>query len=373
FRELGCEVIGVTGTNGKSTTTALTSHLLAATGLRAPAAGNIGRALSEVALMRPAPDWAVVECSSFQLADIDSFAPAIGVVTNLSPDHLDRYPDVVTYYADKANLFANADERSIWVLGAQPDVARLAGMAPGRRFWVWPEHERGQEDGAVVMMGGPPAPTPATSDGGWVADGELRVRIAGREIALVRAHELQLLGRHNRANALFAALCALSAGAAVEAVRSGLRSFPPLTHRLEPVAEVDGVLWINDSKATNLDSTRVALESMTRPTVLLLGGRHKGEPYDRLLPELRDHVRAVIAYGEAGDIVDADLRAHVAVERLEGGFDAVLERAAALALPGDAVLLSPACSSFDMFKDYEDRGEQFRRLVRGREEATRGA
>jgi len=133
------------------------------------------------------------------------------------------------------------------------------------------------------------------------------------------------------------------------------------------------VLWINDSKATNIASTLVALRSMTRPTVLLLGGRHKGTPYTELLPELRSQVRAVVAYGEAGEIVEQDLARHVVVERERGGFEAVIERAAALAQPGDAVLLSPACSSFDMFSSYEERGRRFKELVREREEATRGA
>src|SRR5690606_24956460 len=160
-------------------------------------------------------------------------------------------------------------------------------------------------------------------------------------------------------------LAALLTGATVEAVRRGLKSFEPLSNRMEPVAEVGGVLWINDSKATTISSTRGAVEGMTRPTVLLVGGRHRGEPHSALLRGLRDRVRAVVAYGEAGERVAADLSGEVAVERVDGAFEEVVARAAELARPGDAVLLSPACSSYDMFRDYEERGERFRALVRG--------
>ncbi len=355
FRHLRAPVIAVTGTNGKTTTTALAAHLLRAAGFDAPAAGNIGRALSEVALQADPPDWVVVEASSFQLAEIDTFAPRIGAVTNLSPDHLDRYPSVDAYYADKARLFENATPASVWILnGEQAEVTALAGDAPGRRLQVWTTAAR------------------ASGEGGFIDAGVLRVRLDGRILELVRPDELQLLGVHNQANALFAALAALTAGAPIERVREGLRSFGPLPHRLEPVAEAGDVLWINDSKATNIDSTRVALRSMTRPTVLLLGGRHKGEPYTKLLPDAR-RVKKVIAYGEAASIVDADLAARLPVEMAGSDFDEVVARAAEAAVPGDVVLLSPACSSFDMFRDYEERGERFRRLAGAWEEASHGA
>lgn len=350
YGKLRSPVIAITGTNGKTTTTALVSHLLQAAGLDAPAAGNIGLALSEVALREGAPDWVVVEASSFQLGGTRNFAPRIGVLTNLAPDHLDRYPSVEAYYADKARLFANAGADSVWVLnGEDPAVLELAGTSPGRRyhFRVRSQPAHGEE-------------------GGYCAEGgELVLRLGGREERLIGSGELPLLGAHNRANALAAALAARLAGAELEAVRRGLKSFRALSHRLEPVVERHGVLWINDSKATNISSTRVAVEGMTRPTVLLLGGRHKGEPYTNLLDVMEGRVRAVVAYGEAGAQVEADLGVHFPVERVTGSFEEVVSRAAALAHPGDAVLLSPACSSFDMFRDYEDRGDRFRALVRG--------
>jgi UDP-N-acetylmuramoylalanine--D-glutamate ligase len=355
FRHLDAPVIGVTGTNGKSTTTALAAHLLRAAELDAPAAGNIGLALSEVALRADPPDWVVVEASSFQLAGIDTFAPRVGVVTNLSPDHLDRYPTVETYYADKARLFDNATPSSVWVLnGDDAAVRALPGDAAGERRYFRT---------ATALANG--------EEGGWIREDTLVVRSGDRDVDLVRTDELRILGTHNHANALAASLAALSAGVDTAAVRTGLRSFPGLAHRLEVVAEAGDVLWINDSKATNIDSTRVALRSMTRPVVLLLGGRHKGEPYTSLLPEVA-RARAVVAYGEAGDRVAADLGGEVRVERVTGSFEAVVDRAAALARRGDAVLLSPACSSYDMFRNYEERGERFAALARLRAEAFHG-
>jgi UDP-N-acetylmuramoylalanine--D-glutamate ligase len=176
--------------------------------------------------------------------------------------------------------------------------------------------------------------------------------------------ELPLLGDHNVANALAAALSAVEAGADPTRVATGLRSFRAIPHRVEPVREVAGVLWINDSKSTNVASTEVAIAALDRPFVLLLGGRHKGEPYTGLAPLLRDRCRAVVAYGEAGPLVVGDLGAHVAVVPA-GDFAEVLATARRLAVPGDAVLLSPACSSYDMFRNYEERGERFRAAVEG--------
>lgn len=347
---LDAPMIAVTGTNGKTTVTALISHLLEAGGARAPAGGNIGTALSELVLRREHFDWVVVEASSFQLGGVRDFAPAIGVVTNLAPDHLDRYSGVEAYYADKGRLFGNADERSVWVLnGEDPEVLRLPGAAAGRRLRF-----------RVAS-----APEPGEL-GGWLRpDGWLELRTeAGGEEPVIPRHELLLLGAHNVANALAAALAARSAGAPLPAVAEGLRGFRAPAHRMEPVMEQGQVLWINDSKATNLASTRVALRSVDRPLILLLGGRHKGEPYTGLLPDLRGRVRRVVAFGEAGDRIRADLGEHLPVDRVDGTLERVVEHARRVARPGDAVLLSPACSSFDMFDDYEQRGETFVKLAK---------
>jgi UDP-N-acetylmuramoylalanine--D-glutamate ligase len=350
FAHLDAPVIGITGTNGKTTVTALIAHLLRCAGQDAEAGGNIGTALSELALREPQPRVAVVEVSSFQLGMSRNFAPAVGVLTNLAPDHLDWYPSVEEYYADKARLFQNANDASRWVLNAEDERARdLIGDAPGERYYFRVASQPDPEERGAYL-----AP-----------DGRLALRIDGREAEpLLPADELQILGPHNVANALAAALAAALMGAETAALAEGLRSFRAPPHRLEPVAEHEGVLWINDSKATNLASTEVALRSMTRPTILLLGGRHKGEPYTGLLPALQPRVRCVVAFGEAGERVNTDLAEHVPVEHVTGGFDEVVRRAAELARPGDAVLLSPACSSYDMFANYEDRGRRFAELAR---------
>lgn len=334
-------ILAITGTNGKTTTTALTAHLLQAGGLRATSAGNIGTPLCAVALEANPPEWLAVELSSFQLHDMPTLAPTAGVLTNLSPDHLDRYPSLAEYYADKARLFRRATPASVWVSNADDAEVRrmVAGVAGTHR---------------TFSVAGPAE--------GWFDRAAALLRL-GREPLLPRA-ELRLLGDHNAANALAASLAVGVAGVGPTAIAYGLRSFRALPHRLEPVREVGGVLWINDSKATNIASTEVALDALDRPYVLLLGGRHKGEPYTRLGPRLARGCKAVVAYGEAAPLVLSDLAGSAV--RLEAGgrtFAEVLGAARALASRGDAVLLSPACSSYDMFRNYEDRGAQFRAAV----------
>src|SRR5207237_6790329 len=311
FRALvgsGTRCIAITGTNGKTTTTALVAHLLRAAGLAAEAAGNIGRPLSDIAVTGDRYQWLAVEVSSFQLHDSPHFAPEIGILTNLAPDHLDRYPSVDAYYHDKQLLFSNARARDVWVLnGDDPAALELPGSAPGRR---------------VLFSLRRPAD-------GWYDAAARRLRLGeggGEGGELVPRDELRLLGDHNVANALAAALAVRETGVAPGAIGEGLRSFTPLPHRLEPVREVGGVLWINDSKATNVASTVVAVEAMSRPFVLLLGGRHKGEPYTRLAPLLRDACRLVVAYGEAGPIVAQDLAGRVPLER-GTTFEGVMARA----------------------------------------------
>ena len=342
FRALsgsGTRCIAITGTNGKTTTTALVAHLLRQAGVHAEAAGNIGRPLADIALQNDHYQWLAVEVSSFQLHDSPHFAPEIGILTNLAPDHLDRYASVEAYYADKRLLFRNARPDHVWVLnGDEPAVLELAAGALGRRVLFSLRH-------------------PAD---GWYDATARRLQL-GRDALLARA-DLGLLGDHNVANALAAALAVREAGVPLAAIGEGLRSFRPLAHRLEPVREVGGVRWINDSKATNIASTVVAVEAMDRPFVLLLGGRHKGEPYTRLAPLLKDRCRLVIAYGESGELIERDLGGKVPLER-GTTFEDVVLRARRAARPGDAVLLSPACSSYDMFKNYEERGATFRTLV----------
>ncbi len=335
----GTRSIAITGTNGKTTTTALVAHLLSAAGLQSTTAGNIGRPVTDLAMANERYQWLSLEVSSFQLHDSPNFAPEIGVLTNLAPDHLDRYPSAQAYYADKRLLFRNATEDNVWLLNRDDElVLELARGVPGRRV-------------LFSLL------TPADA---WYDAKALVLRLGDE--ALLKREELHLLGDHNVANALAAALAVREAGVPTSLIAAGLRSFHALPHRLEPVREVDGVQWINDSKATNIAATTVAVVAMQRPFVLLLGGRHKGEPYTGLAPLLAKRCRLVIAYGEAGPLVEQDLAGKVPLER-GSTFEDVVARASRAAQPGDAVLLSPACSSYDMFKNYEQRGATFRRIV----------
>lgn len=345
--------IAITGTNGKTTTTAMVGHLLRALGLDAVEVGNIGTPVSEIAVREPAPTWASLEISSFQLHDTPGMLPDVGVLTTLSPDHLDRYESVAEYYADKKRLFVNATLPSRWVTTADNmDVHELIRGIPGQ--WYHFSTQRTDVDawydragGQLVVMGAP----------------------------LMARDDLALAGDHNVANALCALLSVMVADAAHRTpearttLATALGTFRALAHRLEPVSERGGITWLNDSKATNVASTQVAIAGMTRPTVVLLGGRHKGEPYTGLAAELRRTARAVVAYGEAGSLVHADLAPLLGTEvpvhlvRAGTSFEGVLRVAREQARAGDAILLSPACSSYDMFRNYEERGREFARLA----------
>ncbi len=355
-------LIAVTGTNGKTTTAALAAHLLEAAEISAALGGNVGVGLapaaSELALMHPPPQWYVLEMSSFQLADTQRMAPDIGVVTTLAPDHLDRYPDVEHYYRDKARLFQNARPRDHWVLNGEVDAVRaLPGDAPGTRCLF--AHDPGQVEEALPSA--------------FVREGMLTLRWpadAGQEPTeerLAASARLRVLGRHNVLNALAAALTARVAGASPQAISDGLESFQPLPHRMQPVLDRAGVLWVDDSKATNVDAARSAVESLDRSLVVILGGRDKGEDFRPLARALRSRARLAILYGEAGGRLERELTDELGpdlpVVRVHSGFDAAVERAASEARAGDVVLLSPACSSFDLFSDYRERGRRFAELA----------
>jgi UDP-N-acetylmuramoylalanine--D-glutamate ligase len=325
----------------------LTVRLFEAVGHSSIAAGNIGTPLSEVALANRKPDWIALEASSFQLHDPPSITPTVGVLTNLSANHLDRYTSLEDYYADKAMLFRNATRDSKWVSNLDdPDSQAMVENAPGEH-WRFSVHQKADA---------------------WFDRSSKMLTVLGHP--LLRRDELPLLGDHNVANALSASLAVMLGDKdhqrpdAVRQIADGLRRFVALEHRIEPVPTTDGITWINDSKSTNLASTLVALRGMDRPTVLLLGGRHKGERYTELADELRRTGRAVIAYGEAAPLIEMDLKGVVPVRRLGSSFDEVIAAAREIAKPGNAVLLSPACSSYDMFDNYEQRGRVFKALVR---------
>lgn len=339
-------IIAITGTNGKTTTTALIAHLLRGLDLEAAEAGNIGTPLSEIASRERQPTWISLEMSSFQLHDTPSLKPDVGVLTNLSPDHLDRYASVEEYYADKARFFANADANSVWVVnGDDQAVMRMVSDVAGHKYSFSIVDEASAHFDSrlnqLIVLGAP----------------------------LLSRKDLPLLGPHNVGNALAASLAVMAADRSHQTqkarlgIAAALRTFRSLPHRLELVGEFGGVQWINDSKATNVSSAAVAIDGMERPTVLLLGGRHKGEAYTPLVEAVRKKVKRVIAYGEAAPLIATDLRPVVDVVRLGSDFEEVIRAAKAAAHAGEAVLLSPACSSYDMFSNYEERGERFRALA----------
>ncbi|MEX2529494.1 MAG: UDP-N-acetylmuramoyl-L-alanine--D-glutamate ligase [Gemmatimonadota bacterium] len=352
-------LIAVTGTNGKTTTTLLTAHLLDAAGIRVAVGGNVGEdlapAASELALLEPAPEWYVLEMSSFQLADTAAFAPRIGVVTTLAPDHLDRYRSTREYYADKARLFRNATPESRWVLNGESEAVRaLPGDAPGVRCYF--ARAAADTDGAL--------PAAYTEEGVLC----LRPGWTGVE-RLIRTGELPLSGGHQVMNALAASLTARLAGADPEGIRRGLREFRGPPHRMEVVAERNGIRWINDSKATNVEAARSALLGLDRPVVAILGGKDKGEDFRPLVEALTGRVRAVVLYGEAGPRLREELQgeggegAAIPLHLVADGFDEAVAVASGAARRGDAILLTPACSSFDLFVDYRARGHRFRELA----------
>lgn len=357
LRFLPGSLIGVTGTNGKTTTTLWLTHLLKEAGFDAEAGGNVGGGLapaaSLLALRTPPPTWVVLELSSFQLADARSIAPVLGVVTSFSMDHQDRYPDLAHYAADKARLFQNAKPEDRWVLnGSQADVLALAGHAAGTRYRF--------------------ALTPEQGPAAHLVDGVLTLVLeAGHPIPLIEASELPVPGGHNVLNALAASLAAALVGAPPAALRSGLRTLPTLPHRMEPVGAFRGIRWINDSKATNVEAASAGLATLEGPVVLLLGGKDKGEDFAPLARWMSGRVRHVILFGEAAKRLEEVLGAacqalsgpQPVLQRVEGDMDQIVGTAGAVASAGDVVLLAPACSSFDAYPHYEARGRAFAEAV----------
>lgn len=336
-------IAAVTGTNGKTTTTELLGHIVRTAGLRASVAGNVGYAFSAAVLEEPDVDWHVLEVSSFQLARIDHFRPRVAVVLNLTPDHLDVYPDMETYAGDKRRIAENQTPGDHLCLNAEdPALTPLyEGVGAAERH-------------AFDRRG--PVPRGAFVEEGWIA----LTGPAGADRVLP-VDRLRIPGAHNVQNALAATLAAALMGVEREAISQGLASFEGVAHRLQTVHEEGGVRWVNDSKATNVDSALVALQAFDSPLVVILGGRHKGAPYGPLAPYLA-RARAVLAIGEAAPRIAEELGGAANVEVVET-LERAVERARTLARPGDVVLLSPACSSYDQFTDYAQRGERFRELV----------
>lgn len=351
FRLKARRWVAVTGTNGKTTTTSLIHAMALRAGEQVLLGGNIGVPLSDK--VEDAPEGAVVvaEVSSFQLEDVDTFKPVVGVWTNLTPDHQDRYPDAAAYTAAKARLFEAMDGRDHLVTNAM-DAAVEAACAPAKAV-RW----RFARGGEVPV-------------GAWELEGSLFLREPGAEArVLLPLSELRLRGPHNLENAL-AAVCACAAlGLPDAAMRETLRHFAGVEHRLEACGEARDVRFVNDSKATNVDSVMKALNSFEEPIHLILGGRDKGGDFGALAALVRARVARVYTIGEAAAKVESALKDAAPVEAC-GNLEAAMRRALAGAHAGEWILLSPGCASFDQFKDYEDRGRTFKRLALALKEET---
>lgn len=351
YRLCKAPIVAVTGTKGKSTTTALIGHLLRSGGRSVRVGGNIGNPLIKEVLDATSDDWVVAEVSSFQLETIRAFKPRISVLLNIAPDHLDRYFSMDEYAEAKYRIFAN-QSMSDWFVGNldDPRIAELHwrngdARAQARQLWftLEPDPDRATmflRDGVLTYV--PPAGDPRP------------VRVAHRD-------DVRLPGEHNLRNAMAALLAALAAGVPRDGLGEALRTFAPMPHRMEPVAEIDGVLYVDDSKATNPAATIAALRSYGRPVVLIAGGRAKGAAFGDLGREIAARVKALIAIGEAGPAI-AEASASVACVNA-GTMDEAVRAAAACSAAGDVVLLSPACASFDMFDSAEDRGRHFAAAV----------
>jgi len=375
-------LLAITGTNGKSTTTALLGHLLEQGGKRVFVGGNLGLPLSERVLRGGALDYTVVELSSYQLEAVEELRPLVAILTNLSPDHLDRYPGPEAYYEAKRAIFRMQTADDYAILNAE-DPKTLA-LHQGARslalsFGAGPPQSRGiRDDGSHLVLRGIPG-----TDGGEERypaevprEPEARQRkgapsreVRAEGIAPAPAGEIPsqalgpaLRGRHNRENAMAAILAARLVGLSPDSIRQGLASFGGLPHRLELVRTLDGVEWINDSKATNVDSAQVALAALPGPIVWIAGGRGKGAPYAPLRPLASSRVKAILTIGEDADTIAAEL-GDLATTTPCGTLDEAVRKARGLAAPGDQVLLSPACASFDQFRSYEARGDAFRLQV----------
>ena len=341
-------VVAITGSNGKSTVTTLVGDMLAAAGWSAPVGGNLGTPVLDL-LAEPEADAYVVEVSSFQAEALARFRPRVAAVLNLSADHLDRYPDEAAYFDAKWRLLGNMGAGDTAVLGADdPEVRRRA--------------QRLEESVGTAWFGlGPPAPGGAgmvERDGApWFALGTP----SGPEPVLAVA-DWPLVGLPNRANALAALAAGAALGLATPAMAAALRGFRGLAHRMEPVAEIAGVRYVNDSKGTNVGAVRAALEGLTEPFVWIAGGVNKGGDFAALAPVLAARCRKAVLIGEAADDIAAAVGEAVPVVRARN-MDQAVARARETARPGDAVVLSPGCTSFDQYPNFEARGADFRRAV----------
>jgi UDP-N-acetylmuramoylalanine--D-glutamate ligase len=344
-RYLHGKVIAITGSNGKTTTTSLVGKIFADAGMSAQVGGNIGLPVIELIEKSTAKTVNVLEVSSFQLETVVDFHPQIAAILNLTPDHLDRHGNFENYAAAKEKIFARQTAEDALVLNADDRAVQMcAGKSKARVFWF---------SGTKVVR-----------QGAFVRDGVVAfiAKEGGTTEPIIPVNEIRLKGAHNIENVLAAVCMARVAGVSAESIRTAVATFPAVEHRLEFVAEIAGVAYYNDSKATNVDATMKAVASFDGGIHLILGGKDKNSDYTLLAPLLRERVKAVYTIGSAAEKIERQL-AGVVKMVTAGTMKVAIAAAAEAALTGETVLLAPACSSFDQFENYEHRGRVFRDLV----------
>jgi UDP-N-acetylmuramoylalanine--D-glutamate ligase len=347
-RFLERKLVAVTGTNGKTTTTALIGQMLSNSGWRVFTGGNIGAPLiGFVAADQPA-EVVVAEVSSFQLDTMQSLRPKVAVLLNIAADHLDRYDDMAAYSAAKARIFKNQAADDLAIYNADDTVVRLIGEAVSSR--------RGP-----FVRGAPSTGETAPTIGAWINGDRIHCRLSSSEYDF-DATRARLIGTHNRENIAAAALAALAAGATCEGIQTTINTFEGMAHRMELAGHIDGVTYINDSKATNVAAVLRALESFDTPIVLLMGGLDKGDRFERLAPSVAGKVKQLIAMGAAAETIARALKDNVPLATV-ANMNAALSLASRHARSGDVVLLSPGCASFDQYKNYAQRGNDFKQKV----------
>jgi UDP-N-acetylmuramoylalanine--D-glutamate ligase len=345
-RFLRGRIVAITGTNGKTTTTTLIGKMLEDAGMNVQVGGNIGKALISMIESSSDDGWNVVEVSSFQLETIVDFHPTVAAVLNVTPNHMDRYESLMDYAAAKHNIFRNQTAGDVAILNADDDI--VSSWANGLRAHLVQFSVKRE-----------------LAEGLFLRGRDLVSRTNDGERVLATRDEMQLRGTHNVENVLAAMAAALACGAPPASLRETVRRFRPVEHRLEEVAEINGVRFFNDSKATSVDATMKALDAFADDAgkiVLILGGRGKQAPYAPLAPLIGERVRRMILIGEDAPVIEKELNGAAPFERAGDMSDAVA-RAFAAAKPGDVVLLAPACASFDMFESFEHRGRVFKEEV----------
>ncbi|MBK9216285.1 MAG: UDP-N-acetylmuramoyl-L-alanine--D-glutamate ligase [Chloracidobacterium sp.] len=346
YRFMKGRIVGITGSNGKTTTTALIGELLKTADIPTQVGGNIGTPLLSFAETSRADGWTVAELSSFQLETIVDLRPAVGICLNVTPNHLDRYEGFQDYAAAKHRLFMNQTAEDVAILSADDEIT--GSWAAGLKA-------------NVVMF----SVLRELKEGLFLRGNELVCRANGAESVLTTRDEIFLRGLHNVENILAALAAGLACGASPGSMRQAVAEFKGVAHRIEFVAEIAGVKFYNDSKATSVDATSKALEALSSAdgkTILILGGRGKNAPYAPLIPLIESSVRSVILIGEDADNIESQLHGRTHMERADSMEDAV-NKSFGTAEPGDSVLLAPACASFDMFRSFEERGEVFKAAV----------